>query len=84
MAAFVTVGCVQFGGSTNQVGVFNGQMNQNGWDANSPNTSAMGVHLGQFSIEFAGFAPLINIQPGGQPVFDNDLKNNLSPNLEGP
>ncbi len=84
MAAIITVGGIQFGGSTNQVGVFNGQNMQNGWDSNSPNTSVLGSLLGQFSLEFVFAAPFYNIQPGGQPVFDNDLKNNASPLAEGP
>ncbi len=84
MAAFVSfVGGVQFGGSSNQVGVWSGQNMQNAWDSNSPNTSAMGTLMGQFSAQF-GAAPLYNFQPGGQPVFDNDLKDNVSPQLQGP
>ncbi len=84
MAAFVTVGGVQFGGSSNQVGVFNGQNMQNGWDSNASNTSLLGTLMGQFSVGFALVAPFINVQPGGQPIFDNDLKNNASPLVEGP
>ncbi len=84
MAAFVTVGGVQFGGSTSQVGVYNGQNMQNGWDSNSPNTSSLGTLLGQFSVEYAISAPLYNFQPGGQPIFDNDIKHNISPSMEGP
>lgn len=84
MAAVVNLGGVQFGGSSNQVGVFNGQNMQNGWDANSPNTSVLGTMYGQLSWQGTWFAPLYNFAPGNQPTFDNDLKDNVSPLLQGP
>lgn len=84
MAAVVNLGGIQFGGSSNQVGVFSGQNMQNGWDANSPNASVFGALMGQWSVQWSGAAPFYNLMPGGQPVIDNDLKNNASPLLEGP
>jgi hypothetical protein len=79
MAAVVNLGGIQFGGSSNQVGVYNGQNMQNGWDSNSPNASVLGPLMGQWSFQWAGAAPFLNVMPGGQPTFDNDIKNNASP-----
>lgn len=84
MAAVVNLGAVQFGGSSNQVGVFNGQNMQNAWDSNSPNLSATGTLMGQFSAQWSVAAVVNAFMPVGQPVFDNDLKDNGSPQLEGP
>ncbi|MCL6445427.1 MAG: hypothetical protein K6T83_18540 [Alicyclobacillus sp.] len=84
MAAFVNVGAIQFGGSSNGVGVFNGQNMQNAWDANSPNTSNFGTIMGQLDLQYAALAIFNNGMALGQPVFDNDIKENAAPQVEGP
>ncbi|MDQ0189656.1 hypothetical protein JI721_09235 [Alicyclobacillus cycloheptanicus] len=84
MAAIVNIGGFQFGGSSNGVGVFSGQNMQNAWDANSPNTSNYGTQMGQMSAQYAVWAVLNDWMWIGQPVLDNDIKNNGAPMLEGP
>lgn len=84
LAAVVNLGGVQFGGSSNQVGVYNGQNMQNGWDSNSPNMSVFGAAMGQLCLQGAWLAPFYAFTPGSQTIFDNDLKDNASPLLQGP
>ncbi|MCL6547741.1 MAG: hypothetical protein K6T30_02400 [Alicyclobacillus sp.] len=84
MAAIVNLGAVQFGGSSNGVGVFNGQNMQNAWDANSPNISVAGTMYGQAELAWNVWLVMNNWMPVGQPVLDNDIKDNASPQLEGP
>lgn len=84
LAAFVNVGGIIFGGSSNQVGSYSGQNMQNGWDSNSPNLSLMGTQMGQMSVQWTAFSQLNSGMVVGQPVFDNDLKDNASPLLQGP
>ena len=83
MAAFVGTGPIMFGGSSNGVGVFNGQNMQNAWDANSPNTSVNGTMMGQLDVQNAMWAILNNVTGVLQPIFDNDIKDN-APQVEGP
>jgi hypothetical protein len=84
MAAVVNLGGVQFGGSSNGVGVYNGQNMQNAWDTNSPNTSNLGTIMGQFSLQVNFVALMNNNMPIGQPILDNDFKTNGTPMVEGP
>lgn len=84
MAAIVNVGGVQFGGSSNQVGLFNGQNMQNAWNANSGNISNYGTAMGQMSVQYAWVAVMNNWMPVAEPVIDSDFKNNGTPMLEGP
>lgn len=84
MAAIVNIGGFQFGGSSNGVGVYSGQNMQNAWDANSPNTSNFGTQMGQMDVMISAWAMLNDWMFIGQPVFDNDIKNNADPMLQGP
>ncbi len=84
MAAVVNIGGLQFGGSSNQVGVYNGQNMQNAWDSNSPSTSATGTLNGMGSTKIVGAAVLYNYALAGQALIDSDIKNNASPAAEGP
>ena len=84
MAAIVNKGFIQFGGSSNQVGVFSGQNMQNGWDSHSPNLSVLGTMLGPFSVQAAAFAQLNNSMLVGQPILSQELKDNASPLFQGP
>lgn len=84
MAAIVNLGGVNFGGSSNQVGVFNGQNMQNAWDANASNISSMGTLMGQFSVQYAWVTNVNTWMVSGQPILDNDIKNNGTPMIEGP
>jgi len=84
VAAFVNVGAVQFGGSSNQVSVFNGQNMQNAWDSHSPNVSTTGTAMGQLDMQNTGVAFLNNIMGIGQPIVDPDFKNNGAPMVVGP
>lgn len=84
MAAFVNVGGIVYGGSSNQVGTYNGQNMQNGWDANSPNLSLFGTMMGPMDVQWSGFSQFNNGMLVGQPTLDSDIKNNASPLAEGP
>lgn len=84
MAAIVNIGGFQFGGSSNGVGVYSGQNMQNAWDTNSPNTSNFGTQMGQMDVQYSGVAILNDWMFVGQPVFDNDIKSNGAPMIEGP
>jgi hypothetical protein len=81
MAGFVTVVSVEFGGSSNGVGVYNGQNMQNAWDVNSPNVSGGGTTMGQYTIKNEAFIILNNTTGVSQPVVDSDLKGN-APQIE--
>lgn len=83
MPAFVNLGGIQFGGSSNQVGVYSGQNMQNGWDSNSPNLSLFGTAMGQYCWQGSEIAVLNAIAPGTDNVIDNDVKVNGSPLLQG-
>lgn len=84
MSAIVNLGGIQFGGSTNQIGVYNGQNMQNAWDSNSPSMSVGGPLEGMCSTKIIGTAVLYNYSIAGQALFDSDIKNNASPVAEGP
>lgn len=83
MAAFVSFGGVMFGGSSNQIGVYSGQIMQNGWDSNSPNLSLYGTAMGQWCWQGAAVAQFNAFTPATDDVIDNDFKVNVAPMLEG-
>ncbi len=84
MPAVVNVGGVQFGESAHQVGVYNSQNTQSAWNSNFPEISVLVPLEGIHSFEVAGTAIFYNHMPGGQTLFDSDIKNNASPVWEGP
>jgi len=84
MAAIVNLGGVSFGGATNQVGVFNGQNMQNAWDSNAGNISVTGTLMGQFSAQYSVISNMNNWMGLGEPIIDNDIKNNGTPMIVGP
>ena len=84
MPAFVTIGPLQIGSASNQVGLFSGQNMQNAWDSHSPNVSTMGVMMGQSCTQWTGFAPFYNWMLMGQPLLDSDVKVNYAPLIQGP
>lgn len=82
MAAICNTGGVIFGGSSNQVGVFDGQNMQNGWDSHSPNLSVLGTVMGQFDYQVVPITQLNNAMGVGQPIIVQNVKNNGSPVVE--
>lgn len=84
MAGFVNIGGIVYGGSANQVGTFNGQNMMPGWDSHAPNISNLGTLMGQLSLQGTSVAVLNNGMTIGQPIVDQDVKDNASPLAEGP
>ncbi len=84
MSASVSIGMIQIGSATNQVGIFSGQNMQNNWDSHAPTISATGDTSGNYNVTICQYAMLWNQSALGQATFDQDAKLNGSPLAIGP
>lgn len=84
MPAFVNIGTIAIGGSSNGAGIFSGQNMQNNWDSNSPTISSLGSMMGNRCIKSAYYCVLESESVLSQPLYDQDIKCNLSPMWMGP
>lgn len=84
MSASVSIGFIQIGSASNQIGVFSGQNMQNNWDSHAPNSSSVGSVSGNHCLTICQYAVLWNRSEMGQAIFDQDIKLNGSTFAIGP